>query len=892
VERDVEFHTMAKLEVLRDVPSQEMCCAYCNGNPECGAWSWGERRDVDDLSHLCFLKKLGDGEEPLRMKRFGVVSGFPFHKLRKHGMVAELLGKGLHPQQTSYEIPRNTTCPGQINVTGHRSLSVVAARWLAPGHKASGVAAAPGGWLLEPALDSRAYLAEACTEGTYQRGDYASLKLLGKTLRYTADLSGAGCGCDARLSLVPMRVSEERPGCEDYYCSARSEACGASCAEIAVQDANQYAWSSSLHAAGDAQGAAAGYGGGASEIGRRDWSDRQYGPGAECIDTTWPFHVEVSFPLNGDGDLDAMQVTLTQDGRPCPLHARVERYGEKGRAGLAELGRVLAEGVTPVVQYAGSKDLAWLDGLGKDGEGPCVRESPEVCGASVRFYGFALEDGAAPTQPAEAPRQPDKSPLEVAFAAVHSSVQRDAARKRMAVLENQTASQEVGLADCGDDCSPVGVGISLPAGEGSNGSVYAETAEDQAEWEVLRLLHVRSTPNTTGKILAERVPGEIVVGHRVGDWIDVAHQAGYAPIFKDGEPAMKQRKVSYEKVVIGTCGDMGYRAIGSASVCKAAAFALGYLDTTVTPYRGHLKRPEGCYVLDGQVFISTNAADRGNGADDEGRMPICASVGYPTTITVTTTTHTTTVTTVTTSTTTTSTTWGFPSLFCFEVMMTTTYEFGLVKEQIRRGAGIFNCDEYSVFSQDPRTYLGKPPHGPPIHTKWFKKAFVGKSQDGTAGNTLLFMHLWDAVKEDGHWKKHDWTVKADPDAVVLPWRIRKHLAQATGPNNYLVNCNKVPGNPNFPMIFGAFEAFSSQSLQTYFDGGDRKCRNELHWQPWGEDFFMHHCMMHLGVQQYDDFGILSDKRCTGANCMDGWAAAYHDFKSQASWFQCWDQAVR
>eukprot|EP00413_Alexandrium_margalefii_P005296 CAMPEP_0204522868 /NCGR_PEP_ID=MMETSP0661-20131031/6550_1 /ASSEMBLY_ACC=CAM_ASM_000606 /TAXON_ID=109239 /ORGANISM="Alexandrium margalefi, Strain AMGDE01CS-322" /LENGTH=133 /DNA_ID=CAMNT_0051528557 /DNA_START=55 /DNA_END=452 /DNA_ORIENTATION=+ len=133
------------------------------------------------------------------------------------------------------------------------------------------------------------------------------------------------------------------------------------------------------------------------------------------------------------------------------------------------------------------------------------------------------------------------------------------------------------------------------------------------------------------------------------------------------------------------------------------------------------------------------------------------------------------------------------------------------------------------------------------------------------------MHLWEAIKINGHWEKHDWTVKADPDAVVLPSRIRTHLAKATGPNNYVVNCNKYPGNPAFPMIFGAFEAYSKPSLTTYFNGGDARCKNELHWQPWGEDYFMHHCMKHLNVQEYDDFGILSDKRCTGANCMDGWA---------------------
>ena len=41
-----------------------------------------------------------------------------------------------------------------------------------------------------PHLASRAYLAEGCSNGEYNRSEYAALKLLGKTLRYSVDLSG------------------------------------------------------------------------------------------------------------------------------------------------------------------------------------------------------------------------------------------------------------------------------------------------------------------------------------------------------------------------------------------------------------------------------------------------------------------------------------------------------------------------------------------------------------------------------------------------------------------------------------------------------------------------------------------------------------------------------
>lgn len=220
-----------------------------------------------------------------------------------------------------------------------------------------------------------------------------------------------------------------------------------------------------------------------------------------------------------------------------------------------------------------------------------------------------------------------------------------------------------------------------------------------------------------------------------------------------------------------------------------------------------------------------------------------------------------------------------------------SYEYGLVKAQIAKAAGIFTCDEYAVFSQDAPFSLGFPPHGPEVKAIWFQKAFVGTSEDGTAGNALLFVHVFQAIKKDGRYKKLDWTVKADPDAVVLPWRIRTHLKKATGQNNYLVNCNKYPNKPPFPMIFGAFEAYSKQSLQHFFAGGVDRCMRDLPYQRYGEDKFMGACMKELGVAGLYDFSILGDNRCTGANCQDGVSGAYHDFKSQQQWFDCWNKAA-
>merc|ERR1740138_1918305 len=144
--------------------------------------------------------------------------------------------------------------------------------------------------MVVPHMGARAYFADACTAGTYDHAQYLALKLLGKQLVYTVDMSGAGCGCNAAFYLVPMRQNDKPSSCNDYYCDANS-VCGVACAEIDIQEANQYAWHSTLHTSDDHSGKGAGYGGGPGDSwdGPRDFTWQQYGPGAECIDTTKPF---------------------------------------------------------------------------------------------------------------------------------------------------------------------------------------------------------------------------------------------------------------------------------------------------------------------------------------------------------------------------------------------------------------------------------------------------------------------------------------------------------------------------------------------------------------------------------------------------------------------------
>eukprot|EP00445_Apocalathium_hangoei_P009375 CAMPEP_0203868820 /NCGR_PEP_ID=MMETSP0359-20131031/17342_1 /ASSEMBLY_ACC=CAM_ASM_000338 /TAXON_ID=268821 /ORGANISM="Scrippsiella Hangoei, Strain SHTV-5" /LENGTH=1214 /DNA_ID=CAMNT_0050787323 /DNA_START=57 /DNA_END=3701 /DNA_ORIENTATION=- len=282
-------------------------------------------------------------------------------------------------------------CPGAFDVPGYGPVSLIPTGW---GGAASPVDVLSRGTLV-PHLGGRAYFADECTAGVYDNKQYAALNLLGKTLRYTTDMSGSGCGCNAAFYLVSMQQNEKPSTCNDYYCDANS-VCGVACAEIDIQEANQHAWHSTLHSAHDHSGVGVGYGGGNGWNGPRDFNQTQYGAGASCIDTDKAFNVAVSFPVDAEGELVAMEVMLSQEGHDCPLNLKLDRY-----AGMKELSKALAAGMTPVVSYWSDNTMLWMDGAGTDGQGPCASDDATACSASVRFSGFSV---AAIREPAAAAR--------------------------------------------------------------------------------------------------------------------------------------------------------------------------------------------------------------------------------------------------------------------------------------------------------------------------------------------------------------------------------------------------------------------------------------------------------------------------------------------------------
>jgi hypothetical protein len=191
-----------------------------------------------------------------------------------------------------------------------------------------------------------------------------------------------------------MHSNKNASECEDHYCDSM-QVCGVACSEIDVQEANAHAWLSTLHLRDDAAGASGGFGGDFGKPDFRDWDKAHYGPDGKCINTSKPFDVQVSFPTDVAGRLRGMEVTLRQRGNPCEVSTIVDQYlPRSGHDAYTQLTEVLESGVTPVMSYWSSTYMAWLDGPGKDKEGPCEKGSdlPEKCSKSVKFSNFRVSE--------------------------------------------------------------------------------------------------------------------------------------------------------------------------------------------------------------------------------------------------------------------------------------------------------------------------------------------------------------------------------------------------------------------------------------------------------------------------------------------------------------------
>mmetsp|Transcript_36211 Transcript_36211/g.100533 ORF Transcript_36211/g.100533 Transcript_36211/m.100533 type:complete len:398 (-) Transcript_36211:116-1309(-) len=231
---------------------------------------------------------------------------------------------------------------------------------------------------------------------------------------------------------------------------------------------------------------------------------------------------------------------------------------------------------------------------------------------------------------------------------------------------------------------------------------------------------------------------------------------------------------------------------------------------------------------------------------------------------------------------TTTTTEYQPSLFCFLMLMPTGYEPELVRAQVAKRAGVFSCDQHAAFSTAVID-LG----GGVVTTK-----IGAESKKGSWGswlNTDNFLQAWDKILAEGRFRKSDWAVKADPDCVFFPDRLKLHL-QMLFPGGaddgfYIKNCPKSFG------FMGSLEIISTNGVDAYAKHKDY-CRKNMNAAGSGEDGFMQACLKYSGVVGKEDFSLLVDHYCGFGKCEGNTKnVAFHPFKDTNGWFQCWSQVT-
>jgi len=174
-----------------------------------------------------------------------------------------------------------------------------------------------------------------------------------------------------------------------------------------------------------------------------------------------------------------------------------------------------------------------------------------------------------------------------------------------------------------------------------------------------------------------------------------------------------------------------------------------------------------------------------------------------------------------------------------------------------------------------------------ILDSWVSSSEGWDTGEATLVNSAVFFKVWDQVRQDGRYRDHDWTVKADADAAFLPDRLRTHLWALRPPAGraiYIKNTNQDAGLSNGQFL-GAVEIFSLPAVQLYFDNAEG-CQKSMGDNS-GEDGFFKGCMDGLGVGYMLDGHVLKPD-FAAVYCKTETQVAFHPLKDPAVLENCYN----
>lgn len=214
------------------------------------------------------------------------------------------------------------------------------------------------------------------------------------------------------------------------------------------------------------------------------------------------------------------------------------------------------------------------------------------------------------------------------------------------------------------------------------------------------------------------------------------------------------------------------------------------------------------------------------------------------------------------------------TLFCWVVSMSYGPEAELVKLAFDTQASIFACNKWTVFSDNWKV-LGVP-------AKNIGSLQVPMGAWGSVSNGPVFARAWQKLMGEWLYKDFDWTVKADPDCVWFPDRLRARLSWRHSWDLVAVRQNQILGGGE--LFLGPIEVFSRATVQKFSDTA-----HVCDWDHTGEDGWIHGCMRSLiGDQSVQPEQFLLNE-CATDNvgcCHDGAYVAFHAFKSAQTFSAC------
>jgi len=232
------------------------------------------------------------------------------------------------------------------------------------------------------------------------------------------------------------------------------------------------------------------------------------------------------------------------------------------------------------------------------------------------------------------------------------------------------------------------------------------------------------------------------------------------------------------------------------------------------------------------------------------------------------------------------------SLFCFSLMVPGTDEQKLLAWQHENKVSIFACEGVAVYSSKHIDVV--PGVSTTVIDSDLKCEYGGDSQ--SALNAWIFIALFDKLLDDKLYAKHDWVVKADPDAVFFPDRLRKLVLEHSGAG-YINNCKYG--------MHGPIEVFSKRAMDTLaadydasWDGkSPSSCVKKMDFGQWGEDMFLDQCLskiLKVSPRPLDE-RLMCEAHCDCPAwywCTNGTdRVSFHPFKTVDAYATCMGNAL-